>query len=182
MGVKGRTFYLHVSSADSLPYFPNNKPDNFRVKLSKPLNLTGCWKIGLCEIRLANVTINKVTRVKRTNNKVIKGVSDVDTVVKNDVKNDDMLIEKVNVKCMPSVSIDCNICTGLIVNGIQTRTLRKVWGKKNIYKVYPLVYYVPVEKVYIDTIEFNIYSGVDRVVTFDAVYGLTEMVLRLKSC
>jgi hypothetical protein len=168
MGSHGENMYLTVCSKDAAIYFPNNKPANFRVKLAKPLNLTGCWKVGLCEIRLSNVNINKVVSKKKKKTNV--------------GGDDDVTLVEVPLKAIPSISIDCNICTGLIVNGIQTRTLRKVWGRKNIYKVFPVVYYVPVEKGYIDTIEFNLYTGVGTVLTFDALYGRVEMTLRLKSC
>lgn len=40
----------YLSSKDQ--YFPNNKPNNFFVRLNKPLKLSGgvSWKVGLCEI------------------------------------------------------------------------------------------------------------------------------------
>jgi hypothetical protein len=171
--------YLNVCSKDSAIYFPLNKADNFRVKLAKPLNLTGCWKLGLCEIHLCNIDIKK-TIVKAKINKNVKRV--VNDATDDDDDDDDAPVEGINVKDIPAICIDCNVCTGLIVNGIQTRTIRKVWGKKNIYKVFPIVYYVPIEKGYIDTIQFNIYTSVGTPVSFDATYGRVEMTLRLKRC
>jgi hypothetical protein len=162
MDLYGDNIYLTVCNNDSAFYFPNNKPAIFRVKLAQPLNLTGCWKVGLCEIQLCNVDIK---------NKVIDEEDD-----------DNKRVDIVNGKDIPSVSIDCNICTGLIVNGVQTRTLRKIWGRKNIYKVFPIVYYVPVEKGYIDTIEFKIHTVNGALLRFDNLYGRVEMTLRLKRC
>jgi hypothetical protein len=160
MALYGDNVYLSVCSKDSATYFPNNKPANFRVKLAQPLQLTGCWKVGLCEIQLCNINIKK------------KGNASND--------NDDTHTPVINGKDIPTISINCNICTGLIVNGVQTRTLRKVWGKKNIYKVFPIVYYVPLEKGYVDTIEFNIRDTDGELVSFDTLYGKVEMTLRLK--
>ena len=46
-------------------YFPNNKPDNFHLKLSKPLKLTGgSWKVGLCEINFTDITPVKKKKKK----------------------------------------------------------------------------------------------------------------------
>jgi hypothetical protein len=166
----GDNIYLNVCSKDSAVYFPQNKPSNFRVKLAKPLNLVGCWKIGLCEIHLCNIDLkNTIVKPKINNGMGDSGDDDDDVPVSN-------------IKDIPTICIDCNICTGLIVNGVQTRTIRKVWGKKNIYKVFPVVYYVPIEKGYMDTIHFNIHTSVGTPVTFDTTYGRVEMTLRLKRC
>jgi hypothetical protein len=44
-------FYMIVSSTDSVEYFEQNRPGNFRVKLKKPIQLQhGSWCVGLCEI------------------------------------------------------------------------------------------------------------------------------------
>jgi hypothetical protein len=158
--------YLNVCSKDSSIYFPNNEPAHFRVKLAKPLNLLGNWQVGLCEVQLCNVNINKQVNGNHRD--------DNDKVVTQ--------VEPPNGKDIPSVCIDCSICTGLIVNGVQTRTLRKVWGRKNIYKVFPIVYYVPLEIGYIDTIEFKIHTTDGILLSFDKTYGRVEMTLRLKRC
>ena len=176
--------YLNVCSKDSAIYFPLNKADNFRVKLAKPLNLTGCWKLGLCEIHLCNIDL-KNTIVKAKINKNVNSVGGNDDGSddgSDDNDDNDAPIEVTNVRDIPAICIDCSVCTGLIVNGVQTRTIRKVWGKKNIYKVFPIVYYVPIEKGYIDTIQFNIYTSVGTPVSFDTTYGSVEMTLRLKRC
>jgi hypothetical protein len=44
-------FYFFANSHDSIGYFPNNNPGNYRVKLEKPIRLEGQgWHVGLCEI------------------------------------------------------------------------------------------------------------------------------------
>jgi hypothetical protein len=173
MDIHDDNIYINVCSKDSAIYFPGNKPANFRVKLAKPLNLSGCWKIGLCEIHLWNIDIkNAVVKKRRT-------IDDVD----DDQDEATLPVEAINnVKDIPSICIDCSVCTGLIVNGIQTRTIRKVWGKKNIYKVFPIIYYLPLEKGFIDTIEFNIHTSTGELVNFDIPNGRVEMTLKLKRC
>ena len=153
-------FYLHVCSRDSAIYFPENKASDFRVKLAKPLHLKGYWKIGLCEVGLYNVT-----KVNTNDN---EGSTNEDST-----NNDDQ-------HC--TASINCNVCTGLIVNGVQTRILRKVLVEENIFSVYPIVYYVPLEKDFIDTIEFSINTSDGSQLSFDLVKGWSEMTLRLKRC
>ena len=43
-------FYLHLSSADSKEYFPENKSTHFTVKLPEVLHLEGEWRVSLCEL------------------------------------------------------------------------------------------------------------------------------------
>jgi hypothetical protein len=57
------------------------------------------------------------------------------------------------------VAIECNICTGLIVNGVQRRVLRVMPLKTDVAEVYPIVFYVPIETRFIDTIEFRVTNG-----------------------
>lgn len=57
MSVCRNSFYIvaNYTSSSSL-YFPDNKPQQFRVKLSKPIDLKGSlWKIALCEIILKDI-------------------------------------------------------------------------------------------------------------------------------
>ena len=178
MDLHGDNIYINVCSKDSAIYFPENKPSNFRVKLAQPLNLSRCWVIGLCEIHLFNINIKNVVVKKK---KLTASVNDVNESGDDDDDDDTHNVGS-NVKDIPSIAIDCSVCTGLIVNGVQTRTIRKVWGKKNIYKVFPIVYYVPLEKGYIDTIEFNIRTSSGEAVSFDTTHGRVEMTLRLKRC
>lgn len=55
--------------------------------------------------------------------------------------------------------IACDICTGFIVNGIQTRVLRAIPIQKNFQKTFPSVIYVPIETCSLDTIEFRLVNG-----------------------
>lgn len=148
------SIYLHVSSKDSRAYFPQNKGNNFRVKLAKRLELVGAWKIALCEINVSNVVLG--TRVR---------VAD-----EGDRADDD------------TICVHCNVCIGLIVNGVQTRILRTLPLKKNQYKIYPVHYYCPLETQYIDTIEFDICTSNGKAVSFDVTSGHVSMTLRLKRC
>jgi len=48
--------YLYLSSDDSKQYFPNNKTDDFTVKLPENYKLPGCWEVALTEIHYPEVT------------------------------------------------------------------------------------------------------------------------------
>ena len=45
-----REFYMIVQSNDSLEYYPNNSPVDFRIHLKKSLNLKGNWMVSLTDI------------------------------------------------------------------------------------------------------------------------------------
>ena len=47
-----RQFYVHLSSRDSMQYFPGNNTSRFTVKLPEILHLNGQWEVALCEIGL----------------------------------------------------------------------------------------------------------------------------------
>jgi hypothetical protein len=164
--VYGESIYLSVSSKDSSVYFRDNSAANFRVKLAKRLELIGCWKIALCEISLSNVIVKAPTRVNTSDD------SDDDGTEAANMLNDDD----------DTICIHCSVCTGLIVNGKETRVLRTLPLKKNQYKIYPIQYYLPLETRYIDTIEFHIDTSSGKPVTFDKQTGQTSMTLRLKKC
>jgi len=51
--------FLHVSSKDSLSYFPHNTPAVFRVKLNTTLNLNGSWEMGVCDVNMQNVNVGE---------------------------------------------------------------------------------------------------------------------------
>jgi hypothetical protein len=62
-----------------------------------------------------------------------------------------------NASVLPSfLFIACNVCTGLIVNGTQTRILRSIDISENVSRDYSFIYYVPIEVIFIDNIEFSI--------------------------
>lgn len=52
--MKTSNFYFRAQSDDktNLDYFPNNTAHKFKIHLSKPLNLSGIWKIALCDIHI----------------------------------------------------------------------------------------------------------------------------------
>lgn len=42
-------FYMIISNRDSRSYYPNNKPNDFRIHAPN-INLKGRWYVGLCEL------------------------------------------------------------------------------------------------------------------------------------
>lgn len=51
------SFYVVVRNFDSVDYFPENKATDFRVKLNKPIDLKGRWKVALTEFFLSSASI-----------------------------------------------------------------------------------------------------------------------------
>jgi hypothetical protein len=43
-------FYVTLSSDASMDLYPDNVVSSYKTKLSEPLNLTGDWEVGLCEV------------------------------------------------------------------------------------------------------------------------------------
>ena len=163
MDLYGNNIYLNVSNKDSLTYFPNNKESVFRVKLAQPLNLTGCWKLALCEIELSGVKITAA--VKSTTGAAASGS---DKRIKREAKHQE------------SIRVQCDLCKGFIVDGFQTRTMRTLPLKRNQYKIFPTLYYLSLETHYIDTIEFLILTRDGKQLSFDREGARVEMTLRLK--
>lgn len=60
-------FYLTLLSNSSFNYFPENRTSNFKVHLTKEINLEGEWKVALSEISYPHTIYN----VTDKNNKVI---------------------------------------------------------------------------------------------------------------
>ena len=118
------SIYIIVSSTDSVEYYPDNKASRFIVKLAKPLNLSGSWKVALCEISVFE-------------NGVSVGI----------------------------VGLNCNICNGLVTEGVQTQILRKFKCARNINEVFQNAYYMPVEKLFIDTLELYITGSGGKPIT-----------------
>ena len=142
-----KDIYLHVSSKDSILYFPQNRPALFRVKLNTTLNLEGTWQVGLCSIFFKKVNLQTTASVQ------------------------------------PSVLfIACNVCSGLIVDGVQTRILRSIDISVNVSKDYSLIYYVPIEVRYIDNIEFSITTDLlaEALFSTEDVIGTASMIIHLK--
>jgi len=131
--------YLHASSNDCSDYFPNNNASIFRVKLNKPLNLNGVWKIGICEI-------------------------------------------DVNSDISERVCVECSLCgDGLIVDGKQTRVLRTFTLNQNYHEIYPILFYVPIETRFVDSIEFRLVKPDGTPILFRDKSAAVHMTLQLMS-
>jgi hypothetical protein len=84
--------------------------------------------------------------------------------------------------------VTCNVCTGLIVDGEQTRVIRCVTLDDSIHATYGDVFYVPVEVRFLDTIEFTVITDTSTVALFGiastdsahAIPGTVSMTLHLK--
>jgi hypothetical protein len=61
-----------------------------------------------------------------------------------------------------------DICNGLFSNGIQTDLLRKINCKTNVHETFPIVYYLHVEKLFIDTLEFYLTKADGSIPSLDA--------------
>ena len=44
-----RSFFIFLSSKDSLSYHQDNTPSNFIVELKERLQLIGDWEVGICD-------------------------------------------------------------------------------------------------------------------------------------
>jgi hypothetical protein len=88
-----------------------------------------------------------------------------------------------NASVVPSMLfIACNICTGLIVDGIQTRIFRSIDISGNVSRDYSLIYYVPIEVRFIDNIEFSITTDLFEEALFDGEDGAgsVSMIIHIK--
>ena len=87
-----------------------------------------------------------------------------------------------------TLAITCNICTGLIVDGSQTRVLRCLELHSDVHVLYTNIFYVPVEVGFLDTIEFSVITDVSKPTLFgtrltsDSAMqpGIVSMTLHLK--
>ena len=43
------SFFIFLSSEDSLSYHPDNNPYNFIVELKESLQIIGEWEVGICD-------------------------------------------------------------------------------------------------------------------------------------
>jgi hypothetical protein len=64
------------------------------------------------------------------------------------------------------VYITCSACTGLIVDGEQTRVLRCIKLERNVHVTYSDVFYVPLDVCFLDTIEFSVVRDTSTLVLF----------------
>ena len=54
------------------------------------------------------------------------------------------------------LAISCDICNGIWMNGLQSHVLRQFNCRKNVHETFPCPFYLPVDKLFIDTLEFFI--------------------------
>ena len=127
--------YIHVSSSDSVVYYPENKPTLFRVKLNSRLDLKGLWKIGVCDLVMNNI--------------------DVSASMKGGAS---------------TFSVACDICSGFIIDGVQTRVLRTFPIQRNYQKTYPIIFYHTIETYSLDTIEFRVVNDRSEAPTFKIIH------------
>jgi hypothetical protein len=66
------------------------------------------------------------------------------------------------------VGLNADICNGLISDGLQTHILRKFNCKRNVHEAFPIIYYLPVGKLFIDTMEFYLTDDVGKDVSLGA--------------
>lgn len=112
--------YIFLRSNDSLNYFPDNKPYDFKIHLENAIDLHGYWKIGICEF-FTLATKKKKTIIDQETSKSIK-----------------ILINK-------PVFVYSNVCDFSTVGGQEQPLLRVIQADPSYgwnEKFYP-VYYIP---------------------------------------
>ena len=70
------------------------------------------------------------------------------------------------------LGLNADICNGLISDGMQTHLLRKFNCKRNVHVAFPIIYYLPVGKLFIDTMEFYLTEELGKDVSLDAATKL----------
>ena len=53
------SFFIFLSSEDSLSYHPDNNPYNFIVELKESLQIIGEWEVGICDFFCSETTSQK---------------------------------------------------------------------------------------------------------------------------
>lgn len=113
--------YIFVKSSDTVNYYPENKPYDFRVHLDNALNLHGYWKIGVSEF--FTLTSPKKTVIDKTTSKPVTTLN------------------------LKPLFVFSNICDFSSVNGREQPLLRIIqpdpsygWNEK----FYP-IYYIPIK-------------------------------------
>jgi hypothetical protein len=80
------------------------------------------------------------------------------------------------------LGLNLTICNGLILDGIQSNVLRKFHVKRNVHEAFPVIYYMPVEKLFSDTLEVYL-SGSDGKLASLGADAKVECTLHFKeSC
>ena len=104
-----------------------NTFDDFRIKLFKPLILTGgVWKVGLCEIHIVGV---KVT----------------EEVVSLDKRKLPMYLQ-----------VEFESCGGLLMHGDPSHIIRTIPYVADGREIFTAPFYVPIQTGYIDTCHIRI--------------------------
>lgn len=136
-------------------FFPNNTADDFWTKLSKPLLFgTGQWTVALCEIRLANVLLEKKESAKG----VLTDDGDGDDADNEPLANGKRKRKKTKSALTDEekeayLRVDFEHCEGLIIRGEPTRTLRMIPYEPDRQRVFTDRFYVPVRTGYIDSFQ-----------------------------
>jgi hypothetical protein len=80
------------------------------------------------------------------------------------------------------LGLNLDICTGLIIDGVQTHVLRKFNCKRNVHEAFPIIYYMPVDKLFLDTLDIYL-TGASGVVSSLTSAVKVECTLHFKpSC
>ena len=66
------------------------------------------------------------------------------------------------------LGLNLDICDGLILDGIQSNVLRKFNCKRNVHEAFPVIYYMPVEKLFLDTLEMYITDSTGSIASLGA--------------
>ena len=91
---------------------------------------------------------------------------------------------ELEIKCDLSsyLYVVCSACQVLVVDGKQTRVLRALSVNKTYHEIYPVIFYVPVETQFIDTIEFRLIQRNGTPISFKEQESFVHMTLHLTPC
>jgi hypothetical protein len=84
-----------------------------------------------------------------------------------------------NAENMGMLGFNADICSGLIADGVQTQLLRRFNCKRNVHVAFNTLYYVPVGKLFIDTMEFYITDADGKLASLSATVKL-QVTLHFK--
>ena len=70
------------------------------------------------------------------------------------------------------IGLNADICNGLISEGAQTQLLRRFNCKRNVHEAFPVIYYLPVGKLFIDSMELYLTGDAGADVSLDAAAKL----------
>jgi len=84
-----------------------------------------------------------------------------------------------NAENMGILGFSADFCNGLISDGGQTTVLRKFNCKRNVHETFPVLYYLPVEKLFIDTMDFYLTTASGKIASLTGDVKL-EVTLHFK--